>query len=84
MSEPYLATGVQMIREIEIQNFRCYENLKIENCARLNVIVGDNGSGKTDLLESIFLPLAGSTEVLARLRAQRGMDNLLGGKRRHR
>ena len=81
MTNTYTATGFQMIREIKIENFRCFEYLTIENCARLNVIVGDNGSGKTALLESIFLPLCGGAEVLARLRQQRGMDGALGGTR---
>src|ERR1019366_7298918 len=81
MSLPYAATGFQMIREINVENFRCYEHLKIDKCARLNVIVGPNGVGKTALLESIFLPLCASTEVPVRLRVQRGIDAALGGSR---
>jgi energy-coupling factor transporter ATP-binding protein EcfA2 len=68
-----------MIRSIEIENFRCYRALKIENCAKLNVVVGDNGSGKTALLEAVFLALAASAEVSVRFRQQRGLDGLLGG-----
>jgi len=69
----------KMIRSIDVRNFRCYRHLKIGGCARLNVIVGDNGSGKTALLESIFLPLATSSEVAVRLRQIRGFDGLLSG-----
>jgi len=68
-----------MISGIEIRNFRCYRELKISRCSRLNVIVGDNGTGKTTLVESIFLPLASSVEVAMRLRQQRGLDGILGG-----
>jgi AAA15 family ATPase/GTPase len=68
-----------MIRSIEISNFRCYTHLEIRDCARLNVIVGDNATGKTSLLEALFLTLATSTEVAARLRTQRGADSALGG-----
>lgn len=71
--------GFQMIRSIDIKNFRCYRHLQIDNCARLNVIVGDNGVGKTALLESIFLPLASGTEVAFRLRQQRGLDGTFSG-----
>jgi energy-coupling factor transporter ATP-binding protein EcfA2 len=74
--------GFQMIRSIAIQNFRCYHSLRVDNCARVNVIVGDNGSGKTALLEAMFMALAGNTEIAVRLRVQRGLDgNFLGGSR---
>lgn len=66
--------GQQMIRSIDVRNFRCYRHLSISNCKRLNVIVGDNGTGKTALLESIFLPLASSSDIGLRLRQQRGLD----------
>lgn len=68
------ADGCQMIRTIEIQNFRAYKKLEIENCNRINIVVGDNGVGKTALLEAIFLALASSAEVAIRLRQQRGLD----------
>ena len=71
-----------MIRTISVENFRCYRSLKIDKCERLNVIVGDNGSGKTALLEAMFLALAASTEVAVRLRQQRGMDGTFGGTTR--
>lgn len=70
------ATGFQMIRTIDVQNFRCYDRLLINDVGRLNVITGDNGTGKTSLLEAIFLPLSAGSEVAARLRQQRGMDTL--------
>ena len=44
------AVGYQMIRSIDIKNFRCFQRLEIKDCARLNVVVGDNGAGKTALL----------------------------------
>jgi predicted ATPase len=78
----YHATGYQMIRSIEIRNFRCFKHLKLENVSRLNVIVGDNGVGKTTLLESIFLPLSATTKLALRYRAQRGLPPTLTGSRR--
>ena len=78
----YGENGFQMIRTINIRNFRCYRELEINNCARLNVIVGENGSGKTALLEAMFLALATSTDVALRFRQQRGMDGSFGGTAR--
>lgn len=72
-------TGFQMIRSIEIKNFRCYEHLHINDCKRINVIVGDNGSGKTTLLEAVFMTLATGTEIALRLRQQRGLDGSFQG-----
>src|SRR5579862_5313789 len=63
-----------MIKTIDINNFRCFERLHIEGCRRINIIVGDNGAGKTSLLESIFLALSGSPEVAVRFRQQRGIE----------
>lgn len=72
-------TGYKMINAITIQNFRCYKHLKIDQCSRLNVIVGDNGSGKTSLLEAIFMALATGPEIAVRYNKQRGLDGILGG-----
>lgn len=44
-----------MIRDIEIENFRCFEYTKIEGFERVNLIGGKNNSGKTALLEAILL-----------------------------
>jgi AAA15 family ATPase/GTPase len=44
-----------MIKDIEISNFRCFEHTKIAGFERVNLIGGKNNSGKTALLEAIFL-----------------------------
>lgn len=77
----YRATGYQMIRSVDIQNFKCFKHLKLNDVRRLNVIVGDNGSGKTALLESIFFPLGTTTGLAARYRQQRGLDGHFTGSR---
>jgi energy-coupling factor transporter ATP-binding protein EcfA2 len=68
-----------MIRNIEIRNFRCFERLTVEDVARVNVIVGDNGSGKTALLEAIFLALCNSPGGAVRIRQWRGMAPMATG-----
>jgi ABC-type branched-subunit amino acid transport system ATPase component len=74
LSHAYKSTGYLMINEIEVQNFKCFDRLKINNCRRINIIVGDNGSGKTALLEGIFLALGSTTDMAVRFRQQRGLD----------
>ena len=44
---------------LRIENFRCFRELKIERLARVNLLVGANGSGKTTVLEALRL-LAGT------------------------
>src|SRR3954447_22594432 len=66
-------SGHRMIHSIEISNFRCFRHLYTEKCPRFNIIVGDNGTGKTNLLEAIFFALGSSPEMAIRYRGQRGL-----------
>ncbi len=43
--------GVERVR---IERFRCLESVEIEPHPRCNVIVGQNGAGKTSILEALF------------------------------
>ena len=43
------------IKEIELQNFRNYEKLHLEFDKNVNLILGNNAQGKTNLLESIYI-----------------------------
>lgn len=43
-----------MLDSLQIRNFRCFEDLKIESLGRVNLIVGKNSVGKTTLLEAIY------------------------------
>jgi ABC-type lipoprotein export system ATPase subunit len=61
-----------MITRLKVQNFRCFDNLTIEGLKRFNLIVGDSGSGKTALLETLFLISSGGPEGYFRLRRWRG------------
>jgi len=42
-----------MIKDIHIQNYHSIKDLKINDCKRINLLVGKNGAGKTAILESI-------------------------------
>ena len=47
------------LNKIEIKNFKCFENESIALHPELNVLMGNNGTGKTSLLEA-FRILIGS------------------------
>jgi len=44
-----------MYKSFEIKNFKCFEHLKLENLARVNLIAGKNSVGKSALLEALYL-----------------------------
>jgi len=43
-----------MVRDIEISNYKIFENLKLQGFNQINLIGGLNNTGKTTLLEAIF------------------------------
>lgn len=43
------------IQNIKISNFRNYDNMNLSFSPKLNIIYGQNGSGKTNLVEAIYL-----------------------------
>ena len=53
-----------MIQKITIENFKVFDFIEIEGFSQINVFVGANDSGKTSLLEAIFLSLAPSNPDL--------------------
>jgi DNA replication and repair protein RecF len=50
-----------MINSIRLQNFRSYTDESFEFEPEVNIIVGPNGSGKTNLLEAILAVATGSS-----------------------
>ncbi len=43
------------IRELELNNYRNYESLKISFSPDINIIYGENAQGKTNILEGIYM-----------------------------
>jgi DNA replication and repair protein RecF len=43
------------LAELRIENFRCVESAALDFSPELNLIAGENGAGKTSILEAIFL-----------------------------
>lgn len=50
-----------MITSVRLQNFRSYKNEAFEFEDGVNIIIGPNGSGKTNLLESLLLTCRGQS-----------------------
>ncbi len=55
------------IVEIEVHNFMTYTHLKSRPGARLNLVIGPNGTGKSSLVCAIGIGLAGEPSVRTRL-----------------
>lgn len=49
------------ITKVELKDFRNYESLKLEFHPKVNIILGNNAQGKTNILESIFLSSLGKS-----------------------
>lgn len=64
-----------MLSSFVVNNFRCFHNLQIEPLQRINLIGGMNNTGKTTLLEAIFLQVClNSVDLPLRLNFFRGMQ----------
>jgi predicted ATP-dependent endonuclease of OLD family len=55
MATPAAPDKSRFIQDITIRNFKCFEELKIEGCGQLNLILGDNNVGKTSVLEALLV-----------------------------
>jgi len=54
------------LKRLELQNFMCHRNYSITFSPRLNVITGQNGSGKSAILHGILLALAAERTTAGR------------------
>ncbi|APM39558.1 AAA family ATPase [Clostridium kluyveri] len=46
------------IEKINVKNFTVFENLEIDFCRGINILIGENGTGKTHLMKLMYAPLA--------------------------
>lgn len=51
-----------MLKNLHIRNFRCFRDLKIEPLKRINILTGQNNTGKTGVLEALALLLDQPTQ----------------------
>jgi len=57
--------GYRMITNFRANNFRCFHDIVLQDLRRVNIVVGENASGKTALLEILRLGLGGTPQVLS-------------------
>lgn len=65
-----------MVNSFSMRNFRCFRDAEVDGCTRVNVVVGDNGAGKTSLLEGLFLVRGVSPELAVSTRSWRGLEGV--------
>ena len=64
-----------MLKRLQIRNFRGFNALKIGQLSRINLIAGKNNSGKTSLLEAMFLlSSAGNVQIAVNPNVVRGIE----------
>jgi recombinational DNA repair ATPase RecF len=62
-----------MISSLHIEGYRGFEDFEMNDLGRINLLVGTNNSGKTSVLEAIYLlSTAGDPASLGQLLWQRG------------
>src|SRR4030081_3116724 len=67
-----------MLKSLSIKNFRLFRNLKVDSLNRVNLIAGENNTGKTAVLEAIYLLLGDSksfTAFASAFRSNQGADD---------
>lgn len=50
---------VAMLKSVKIQNYRGIKNAEIKDLDRINIFIGRNGSGKSSILEALYLLRSG-------------------------
>jgi len=70
------------IKNIEIKNFKCFENFKAEGFGRVNLIGGKNNVGKTAFMEAVYVNVSAETlkkfvEALRSIKFRRENLNIL-------
>ena len=64
-----------MYKTFRVKNFRCFKDLQINDLGRVNLIAGKNNTGKTALMESMYLHTRPQEpEVLLHIQQARDLD----------
>lgn len=67
-----------MLESLHIKNYKLFEDLKMDNLARVNLISGKNNVGKTALLEALRLYAGeGESSIMENIIKKRGDDDQL-------
>lgn len=62
-----------MLKSLKIENFRGFESFELNQLGRVNLLVGENNSGKTSVLEAVqFLASRANLDLLSQIMTDRG------------
>ena len=65
-----------MLKVLRIRNFRALEEFEVGDLAPINILTGGNNSGKTTLLEALFmLSGAGNPHMALNANVVRGIES---------
>ena len=59
MQQDYRIQKLMKIKKLELHNFRCFKEYKLEFSDRFTLLIGDNGSGKTAVLDALAVAAGG-------------------------
>lgn len=63
-----------LMDSFEVENFRSLKHLELKGLARVNLLVGKNNSGKTSVLEALYMVLSvGSTSGISTIEHERNI-----------
>lgn len=74
--------GYKMIKSLTIENFRCFKKIELHGLGTINLLVGQNGSGKTAFLEALYLLIGSGPRLALMIRGWRGLGNVQVGSDR--
>ena len=52
---------MNIIKRVHLNNFRCHDEFELDCNRPITLIIGENGSGKTSVLEAIYMALRGKS-----------------------
>lgn len=71
-----------MIKSLQLENFRSYSKLELQDLGRVNLIFGKNNSGKTAILEALLLAALPSQVGNVARRLNESRSDPMGGSNR--
>jgi AAA domain, putative AbiEii toxin, Type IV TA system/AAA ATPase domain len=66
-----------VLTSFTVKNYRGFRDLTVGGLTRINIVAGENNTGKTSLLEAILLMLDPSHEVIRTICVDRGVGGIL-------
>lgn len=60
------------VRTLEIENFRGIRNMTLNFHDRINVLVGENGAGKSSVLDTLSILMFQYVRAMLRLKPRKG------------